>query len=513
MKYTMKRWMALGLAAMLLLPGCSSNVEESYVEEQEEAVQDEVDVLETTEDGVEGESLPLRIQIDTNHKNYYLEGTDEPYLQLQYCDVSVDGDDYIKLKRNLENWSMERSEGLRSLYTTFEKVAGEQQGLNDLFAKCDIYQKVTIARADERIVSLLDDTYQYTGGAHGMFYREGVTFDSVTGKKLLLSDLFYDYDVFVEDAKERIIYELRETYGEELFDDYITTVDELWNDGTEPQWYMDASGIVIVIQEYHVGPYVMGSPEIHLPYEEFASYIKAEYFPGEALGVASFEKNQEVFLELPGFAKEVPMMLLSEEQDTEMYHSLWLGQNELPLESFLTLEDSYIVRTESEVYCLIEVDFASDDYVTYVFCITEGVLEKVAEIGAAIDGGNISSQGIKMESWVYLLGTYGGVKNYYFDASGKLVTEDEEYILEKNTVVLTTKVDLPIVLDETESVLPSGSHIVLTATDGESYVKFTIQETGQCGTLKVQRGNGESYALYVNGMDENDCFEFLPYAG
>ena len=512
MKYTVKRWMTFMLAAVFLLTGCSKNVEDSYVEETEETVVEEVTILEETEETAD-ETLPLSIQIDTNHKYYYLEGEEEPYLQLQYCDVSVEGDDYIKLKRNLENWSMERSEGLRSLYTTFETSAGEQQELNELFTKCDIYQEVTIARADERVVSLLDDTYQYTGGAHGMFYREGVTFDSVTGRKLFLSDVFYDYDAFVEDAKDRIIYELRETYGEELFDDYITTVNGLWDDGNEPQWYLDASGIVIVLQEYHVGPYVMGTPQIHLPYEEFAPYIKADYFPGTAMGVASFAKNQEVFLTLPGFAGQVPMMLLSEQQETEMYHSLWLGQNELPLESFLILEDSYIVRTEDEVYCLIEVDFASDDYMTYVFRITEGVLEKVTEIDAAIDAGNISSQGMKMESWVYLLGTYGGVKNYYFDASGKLVTEDKEYNLEKNTVVLTTKADLPIILDEAESVLPSGSHITLTATDGESYVKFTIQETGQCGTLQLQRGTGESYAVYINGMNENDCFEFLPYAG
>ena len=80
-------------------------------------------------------------------------------------------------------------------------------------------------------------------------------------------------------------------------------------------------------------------------------------------------------------------------------------------------------------------------------------------------------------------------------------------------MVLTAKADLPIILNEAESVLPSGSHITLTATDGESYVKFTIQETGQCGTLQLQRGTGESYAVYINGMNENDCFEFLPYAG
>ena len=514
MKNTMKRMLVLGLAAMFLFQGCAKEAEESYVEETPavEEIVEETAVLEEEETEAK-EPLPLQIQVDTNNKSYYLEGADNAYLHLQYCDVSVEGDNFTKLKRNLENWSMERSEGLRGLYAEFEASAGEQLKLNEFFAECSIYQEITIARADEAIVSLLDDSYQYTGGAHGMFYREGVTFDSVTGKKLLLSDLVYDYEVFSEDAKERIIYALREEHGDHLFGDYIETVGNLWIEGREPQWYLDASGIVIVLQEYEVGPYVMGTPEVHLPYAEFASYIKEEYLPLNTNGVAAVAKNQEVFLNLPGFEQEVPMMLLSELQEDEMYHSLWLGQNELPLQSFLTLEDSYIVRTDDEVYCFVTVDFASYDYVTYVFRITEGVLEKVAEVNAAIDGGNINPRAVKMESFVYLLGTYRGVKDYHFDENGKFITEDEEYILEKNTVVLTTKVELPVFIDETSSTLPAGSHIILNATDGESYVRFTIQETGQTGIFNVERGTGESYALFINGRNENECFENLPYAG
>ena len=80
-------------------------------------------------------------------------------------------------------------------------------------------------------------------------------------------------------------------------------------------------------------------------------------------------------------------------------------------------------------------------------------------------------------------------------------------------MVLTTKVELPVFIDETSSTLPAGSHIVLNATDGESYVRFTIQETGQTGIFNVERGTGESYALFINGRNENECFENLPYAG
>ena len=120
---------------------------------------------------------------------------------------------------------------------------------------------------------------------------------------------------------------------------------------------------------------------------------------------------------------------------------------------------------------------------------------------------------IVMKASVYFLGTYCGVKTYRFSENNGFTTEDEEYILHGNTTVLTTMVDLPVIMEDSESTLPAESHIVLTATDGESYVKFQIQETGQSGKMEVQRGEEETYRLFINGIDENECFEMLPYAG
>jgi hypothetical protein len=509
-----KRMRSIGIllfGLVFCLAGCQKEKEAPVVEETPEIIVEEVVESETVMEEQE-EEVPLGIHIDTYHKTYYFENGEDAYLYLRYCDVNVEGDEYAKLKRNLENWSMERSEDLRSLYASFEESAKAASEENEAFHEYSLYQSVTIARADEAVVSLLDDTYQHTGGNDTLFYRDGINFDSVSGKRLKLADLFYDYAAFAEDAKERIVYELTEKYEEELFDNYITFVEELWMDEAEPEWYMDGSSIVIILQENTVGPQTIGSVEIHLPYAEFSAYMKEEYFPGTFKGVASFKRNQEIFLTLPGIAEEVPMMLVSELQEEKMYQSLWLGQNELPLEEHLMLEDAFIVRTEKDVYCLLEADMGSDDYVTYVYRVTNGVLEKVNEVYAAIDAANINPHEIKMESWVFLLGTYGGVKNYHFDENGKFITEDSEYILQRNEFVLTTTADLPVVIDDAESVLLAGSHIILNATDGETYVKFTIQETGQSGMLDVTKEEG-NYYFTIHGMNESDCFEILPYAG
>lgn len=511
MKKRVKQLMALGLAAMLVLGGCGEKEEPIIVEPVEEVVET-VEPEEEAEEVVEEEIVPLSVNVKTNNETYYLEGEEEAYLYLQYCDVNVNGDNYENLKRNVEKWSAERSKGLKSLYTDFQETAeGDEQ--EEMFYGYSLYQTITTARADERVLSFRDDTYQNTGGAHGMFYREGINFDSQSGKHLGLRDVVSDWENFSTEATACVVYYLKESYGEELFDDYVTSVEAMWAEETEPVWYFDASSIVIVIPEYLVGPYSIGTPEIHLSYVDFGHYIKDEYLPESEYCVAILQENQELYLKLPGIYEEVPMMLQYEWVDEVLNCSLWLGENERQLGYFDVLEDAYIVKNGIDVYCLVEVDMASDDYVTYVYRLTDGVIEEVSMIGASIDQGNINSEEIRMESWVYLLGTYGGMKNYHFDKNRKLITEDEEYQLLNNSYVLKTTVDLPVVLDETESILPADSQIILTATDGETYVKFMVQETGQAGTLYVQRGESEDYHVSVNGMDETECFEFLPYAG
>lgn len=515
MKKKMRLLAALGVAVMLVLGGCGKKAaEQTAVKEPAIKTEEAAEPVEAqAEEEAEKEPVPLSIHVDTKNKTYYFEGGDDAYLFLQYCNVTVEGEEYENLKRNIENWSLERSEGLRSLYASFEETAAEDAKNNENFDGYSLYQSVSVARSDERIVSLSEDTWQYIGGAHGTAYRDGITFDSKSGKQLAFSDIFSDYESFKDAAVERIVSYLQENYGETLFEDYIATVEGLWQDDMEPAWYLDGSGIVIVLQEYSVGPYSIGLPEIRLSYSEFKQYIKEAYLLGTVEGTSHFKENQEIFLKLPKKEKEYPMMLQCVWEEDVPACTLWLGQNKKQLESFATLNGAYLVKSGEEVFCLVEVDMASDDCVTYVYRLSDGVIQEIAQIEGAVDPGNMNPREIIMKSYVYLLGTYSGVKTYTFDGKGGFFTTDTEYQLWQNEYVLTTKTDLPVTLDGTESTLPAGSHIVLNATDNETYVTFTIQETGQTGVLKVQRSKDDYNEITINGMSENDCFETLPYAG
>lgn len=511
MKKRMTQLAALLAAAMLVLGGCAEKPEKPVIEEEPEIEIEEVEEPEKEPEEAEETESPLGIHVDKTPKTYYLPESDKAYLYLEYCDVTVEGDNYENLKRNIEGWSLERTEGLRSLYSSFEESAASEAEANEEFYGYSLYQNATVARCDERIVSLIDETWQYTGGAHGENYREGINFDAQSGKRLELREIFSDYETFRTEAVERIIYYLKETYGEELFPDYVDVVENLFADETEPAWYLDGSGIVIVLQQYAVGPYSMGIPEIRFSYGEFKQYIKEAYLPADLEGVSTFKENQELYLKIG--EEEYPMMLQCEWEEDFPSCSLWLGQSEKKLEQFEALKGSCLVRTGEEVYCMITVDLASDDNRTYVYRLTDGILDEIAQVDAAVDYGNLNVNGVRMEFYVNMLGSYRGTKTYRFEKEKGFYTEDTEYLLEDNSQVLTTMVDLPVVLDDTESTLPAGSNILLNATDGETYVVFTIQETGQTGTLQVQRSSEDQYQILVDGRDEQECFEQLPYAG
>lgn len=488
--------LVLGMAVLLLAGGCG--------QEKEAAEQpDQTLVEEAAEDTAEKETEALHIAISRNQKSYYTEDSEEAYLELTYCDVAVEGDGYENLKRTVEQWSLERSEELRGMYSEYEEI----DGVNGT-----ISQSLRTTRADASLVCLLDEEYEYNGGAHGMDYRKGVTFDTQSGKQLSLRDLSTDYDTFAEEACKRIIYELQEDYGEALFTDYEETVRTMWQEETV-SWYLDAAGIVIVFEQYSVGPYAMGMAEVCLPYAEFEPYIKTAYLPAESDGVALMAPNKEVFVKLPSTGQKVSLLLFREYQEEELHATLSFGDMETQFQEYASLGDAYLVRHDGEIYCLVGVDLASDDYVTCIFRLTDGKLEKIAEADGAIDEKNINSDAIDLQRWVYILGTYGGTKTYHFAENGMLVTEDSEYELKNNAYVLTTKTGIPVTIDDTENTLPAGSHIILTATDEESYVKFTIQETGQTGKMTLSRTEDGFAFEIVDGKTEYDCFEVVPYAG
>ena len=148
MKKKMKKLTALLVAMMLVFSGCAEK-EEPVIQEEEDIVVEEV-VEETVEESVE-EEIPLSVHTTTQDKKYFLEEGDIPYFYLQYCDVFVEGTGFEKVKRNIENWPLERNEELRGVHEAFLERAQTEAKDNEEFYGYTLYQKISTARADEYV--------------------------------------------------------------------------------------------------------------------------------------------------------------------------------------------------------------------------------------------------------------------------------------------------------------------------------------------------------------------------
>ncbi|WP_410772487.1 PdaC/SigV domain-containing protein [Fontibacillus sp. BL9] len=109
------------------------------------------------------------------------------------------------------------------------------------------------------LLSILEQTYAYTGGAHGISVREGLTFRLSDGKLLTLDEVLRANPNFRSIVDPSIAKQLKQTEG--YFGGFETI-------GNNPDFYLKDNGVVIFFQLYDYLPYVFGFPEFYFSFPE-----------------------------------------------------------------------------------------------------------------------------------------------------------------------------------------------------------------------------------------------------
>ncbi|MCI0597576.1 RsiV family protein [Candidatus Parcubacteria bacterium] len=124
-------------------------------------------------------------------------------------------------------------------------------------------------------VSYVYHGYVDTLGAHPNVYFRTFTFDMQTGQELLLGDLCVGTDylsVLSKSSREL----LRAALGENASEETLLA-------GTTPDaqnfqnFYLENGDLVIVFAPYQVGPWSIGTQEVHIPRIDSEAMLKAEY--------------------------------------------------------------------------------------------------------------------------------------------------------------------------------------------------------------------------------------------
>ncbi len=116
-----------------------------------------------------------------------------------------------------------------------------------------------------------------------------------------------------------------------------------------------------------------------------------------------------------------------------------------------------------------------------------------------------------LESWIYRLGTYYSARAMELSEDGVLAPADgTRWEYRRNDRWLTVESNLPVTMDEVgRAVLVPGTKLLLTSMEGD-VVRFVTEE-GETGSIVTEFVYGSGW--FIDGVKEDEYFEFLPYAG
>ena len=192
------------------------------------------------------------------------------------------------------------------------------------------------------------------------------------------------------------------------------------------------------------------------------------------------------------------------------------GDQTLKLDESLGVKSIYEVVQKDGTYMLTETGTFNDWRVVYLLRVDETEITETDVIDGSLgDMPKNPEDGFSITSKIDVLGSYGGTRSYTIE-NGRFTTESTLYKFlgtpdgERPTLTVTGSISCRIEGGNTE--LKPGDIITLTGYSEEGTVCFEKQD-GTAGTFLVDLDEDGNYAHTIGGVDENELFESLPYAG
>ena len=281
-----KSVMLLTVCICLGIVGCGNNVTTdgaATAQKKTEAVTTEAASAEGTE--AESEEETSSVQLDQGESAEYVTSIDmvdysrdvkddNGVIMLkvtQNCpDITIDGS--AAAADNVNDFYLKEKEAFDATvekYTQMAKddYAGRSEEEKANFHAYELGLEYTLKRSDDLCISIVKDSYEYTGGAHPNAFREAAVFDTATGEQLTLDDIFEDVDKTKTFFVDYLTEELKDKkYADTLFEDYEKDIPDILTD--DNTWYLSKEGYVIICNEYIISPHSSGIMEFTIPYDK-----------------------------------------------------------------------------------------------------------------------------------------------------------------------------------------------------------------------------------------------------
>lgn len=523
---------SMTLISLMLLNGCGKkealeqeivgmiqeveeNIQEAEIEDKDEVTEEGQTSVENT-DYINWTKAPILSQTEWVDNRFADDGT--LIVEGRFQSIEVSGEGYELVAEAIREWNKKEEESFAENVDLNESYALDEVGNNPNFYGYSSTVEISPVRTDASIISLKGFYYDYSGGVHGNYSSIGTTFDAQNGQQLSFWDLTEDKDAFSQYTLDEILKQVKAEVEEGgLFEGYEETIKRIWQN--EPNWYLDGAGLTIVFSPYEIGPYALGEVYVRINYHELGALLKEKYQMRAQAGVAVLPLGEEAEISLNRVTGDKGIVELYSENDEDYaglnQYKLRVSEQTIVAAETDRLDGIYIIQKENgRTFLLFEGDMASDDYVTYLYELTDGQIQKTYESDscAFICEGTVTTEGMKLGIRVDALGTYMAYGNYEITEQGSLEPISEWYDIESSYQGLTNIKDLPVVIEGEQTILPAGSQIRITGTNRNGILKYQKIDSIEEGEIHYTVGE-DNWPVYIDGINENEYFEMLPYAG
>ncbi len=239
-----------------------------------------------------GRKYPFEVLRSNNHcvllKNFTLEKKDSAKIKGDYATFSYKFDGVYPVaapRKGIEKRLMKEIYGhdslpiekivkldLDSLYSDWKQFYITDPDIYSVDeASNDFNRTIDVAYNSNCFLTLVFDSYEFTGGAHGYFARYYESFDAMDGHKVKYSEVFaVDTSVLLEQA---ILPALVAWHKENCEDEELPEEGLPFPDG----WGIGRDGILVIYDPYSIFSYACGLVDIEIPYQKLKKYLTEDF--------------------------------------------------------------------------------------------------------------------------------------------------------------------------------------------------------------------------------------------
>ena len=474
---------------------------------------------------------PIPIAVNGEYDGEWDDADQTPIITSRCDKVYVQGDGYDALKQSLTSLNKKLVSQNKEEYASYKKEAEDMRNNYPEMKQSYVCNyEFNPVRFDHTVVSMYWLKYYDLGGAHPSSVTEYHNFDTQTGKELELGDVVKDLPGFRIYVKGELS-DQKEEKG--LFEDYETTVDNLFagTDGYVPlEWCITKTGVRIHFDQYVIASYAAGAVEVEVPFAGNEAMFQTDYIgkasegwaekisPWETVTYEHEENDTSVSYHFDDAADgyDTRNITIEREQGGK--------KKKFTMELYGQPQYGWIVMTDDgHPYLYTEIQSENDWRTMEVFDLKG---EEIRHVGTSNDsphGALLNDpDGFYLTRRVDALGTYDAYRKFHVGESGMPVAENDVYTKvnvcdsKEDEAALVSTRELPVTMmeadgSEKEEKLPVGTKYYVRATDLENFVDMELSDGRRC-RLAVKKSD-KGWGFEIDGVYEEDCFEFIPYAG